>query len=171
MKFSEVKPALEEGKKVKLSKWKNAYWYRREDGMLMNHFEEDGVPDLPTAALFPRDLMMVARDDWEIVEEDVKEPTVNYFSFSEALEELKEGKKVARKGWNGKGMFLVLCPGSEVPADHMRVKPVKKFFKKEGRTSVKIASHIDLKAADGTYVTGWVASQTDMLADDWFIVE
>ena len=171
MKFSEVKPALEAGKKIKLSTWKKAYWYLREDGKIMNHFEEEGAPEVCTFEMFPRDMFMVAKDDWEIVEEDVKEPTVNYFSFSEALEELKAGKKVARKGWNGKGMFLVLCLGSEVPADHMRVKPVKKFYKQEGRTSVKIAPHIDLKAADGTYVTGWVASQTDMLADDWFIVE
>ena len=92
-------------------------------------------------------------------------------NFGLAIEAMKKGKKVARRGWNGKGMFLVLCPGSEVPADHIRVKPVKKFYQQEGRTSVIIAPHIDLKAADGTYVTGWLASQTDMLADDWFTVE
>ena len=171
MKFSELKPALEEGKKIKLSKWKNAYWYLREDGKLMNHFEEEGAPEVRVYELFPRDMFMVARDDWEIVEEDVEEPTVRYFSFSQALEALKDGKKVARKGWNGKGMFLVLCPGSDVDADNMRVKEVKKFYKQEGHTSVKIAPHIDLKAADDTYVTGWVASQTDILADDWFTVE
>ena len=92
-------------------------------------------------------------------------------NFGLAIEAMKKGKKVARRGWNGKGMFLVLCPGSEVPADHIRVKPVKKFYQQEGRTSVIIAPHIDLKAADGTYVTGWLASQTDMLADDWEVVE
>lgn len=172
MKYAECSSALKEGKKIKLSMWKNAYWYMNEEGTLMNHFEDGG--EVPTALMFPRDLLMVMDDRWEIVEEnaDNQKPTPSdTISFGDAINFLKEGKKVARKGWNGKGMFLVLCPGSEVPADHMRVKPVKKFYKQEGVNSVVIAPHIDLKAADGTYVTGWLASQTDMLADDWFVVE
>lgn len=137
----------------------------------MNHFEEDGSTDVPTSALFPRDILWVMGNDWEVVGEETAAVPADTYSFGDAINFLKAGKKVARKGWNGKGMFLVLCPGSEVPADHMRVKPVKKFYQQEGRTSVIIAPHIDLKAADGTYVTGWLASQTDMLADDWFTVE
>lgn len=62
-------------------------------------------------------------------------------------------------------------PGNTVPADHMKVKEVKKFYQNEKRDTVTINPHIDMKAADGTYVTGWIASQTDMLADDWYVVE
>ena len=172
MKFNEAEKSLKEGKKIKLKSWKNAYWYYdQENGVIMNHFEEDGSPDVPTSALFPRDILWVMGNDWEIVGEETAAVPAGTYSFGDAINSLKAGKKVARKGWNGKGMFLVLCPGSEVPADHMRVKPVKKFYQQEGRTSVIIAPHIDLKAADGTYVTGWLASQTDMLADDWFTVE
>lgn len=172
MKFNEVEKSLKEGKKIKLASWKNAYWYYdQENGVIMNHFEEDGSTDVPTSALFPRDILWVMGNDWEVVGEETAAVPADTYSFGDAINFLKAGKKVARKGWNGKGMFLVLCPGSEVPADHMRVKPVKKFYQKEGRTSVIIAPHIDLKAADGTYVTGWLASQTDMLADDWFTVE
>ncbi len=172
MKFNEVEKSLKEGKKIKLASWKNAYWYYdQENGVIMNHFEEDGSTDVPTSALFPRDILWVMGNDWEIVGEETAAVPAGTYSFGDAINSLKAGKKVARKGWNGKGMFLVLCPGSEVPADHMRVKPVKKFYQQEGRTSVIIAPHIDLKAADGTYVTGWLASQTDMLADDWFTVE
>ena len=172
MKFNEVEKSLKEGKKIKLASWKNAYWYYdQENGVIMNHFEEDGSTDVPTSALFPRDLIWVMGNDWEVVGEETAAVPADTYSFGDALHFLKAGKKVARKGWNGKGMFLVLCPGSEVPADHMRVKPVKKFYQQEGRVSVIIAPHIDLKAADGTYVTGWLASQTDMLADDWFTVE
>lgn len=172
MKFNEVEKSLKEGKKIKLASWKNAYWYYdQENGVIMNHFEEDGSQDVPTSALFPRDILWVMGNDWEIVGEETAAVPAGTYSFGDAINSLKAGKKVARKGWNGKGMFLVLCPGSEVPADHMRVKPVKKFYQQEGRTSVIIAPHIDLKAADGTYVTGWLASQTDMLADDWFTVE
>ena len=39
MKFAECEAALKEGKKIKLSPWKNAYWYMK-DGVIMNHFEE-----------------------------------------------------------------------------------------------------------------------------------
>lgn len=172
MKFNEVEKSLMEGKKIKLANWKNAYWhYDKEKDTIMNHFEEDGSTDVPTSALFPRDILWVMGDDWEIVDEETAAVPTDTYSFGDAINFLKAGKKVARKGWNGKGLFLVLCPGSEVPADHMRVKPVKKFYQQEGCVSVIIAPHIDLKAADGTYVTGWLASQTDMLADDWFTVE
>ena len=172
MKFNEVEKSLKEGKKIKLASWKNAYWYYdQENGVIMNHFEEDGSTDVPTSALFPRDILWVMGNDWEVVGEETAAVPTDTYSFGDAINFLKAGKKVARNGWNGKGMFLVLCPGSEVPADHMRVKPVKKFYQQEGRVSVIIAPHIDLKAADGTYVTGWLASQTDMLADDWFTVE
>lgn len=88
-------------------------------------------------------------------------------SFSWALEQLKEGKKVCRSGWNGKGMFLTLQEGSTVTGTMMRNRPAKEFY---GDSEVKICPHIDMKAADGSYVVGWLASQTDMLADDWGVV-
>lgn len=89
-------------------------------------------------------------------------------SFSEALYALKRGAKIARAGWNGKGMFLTLQDGSEVDGSFMRNENAKNFY---GDGKVRICPHIDMKAADGSYVVGWLASQTDMLADDWCIVE
>ena len=86
------------------------------------------------------------------------------FNFGKALELLKEGKKVCRSGWNGKGMFLTLQKGSIVKGNMMRNEPAKDFY---GDGDVKICPHIDMKSADGSYVVGWLASQTDMLADDW----
>lgn len=84
--------------------------------------------------------------------------------FGWALNQLKQGKKVQRKGWNGKGMFLTLQEGSTVNGECMRNAPAKDFY---GNQPVTICPHIDLKAADNSYVVGWLASQTDMLADDW----
>lgn len=94
----------------------------------------------------------------------VDEAKIETFNFGKALELLKEGKKVCRSGWNGKGMFLTLQGGSVVTGTMMRNKPAKDFY---GDGEVKICPHIDMKAADGSYVVGWLASQTDMLADDW----
>lgn len=88
--------------------------------------------------------------------------------FGMALVALKRGDAVARKGWNGKGMFLTLQNGSEVVGSNMRNEPAKNYY---GDSSVKICPHIDMKAADGSYVVGWLASQTDMLAEDWEVVK
>ena len=90
------------------------------------------------------------------------------FDFGLALEALKRGKAVARKGWNGKGMFLTLQEGSEVTGTNMRNETAKTYYRD---SNVTICPHIDMKAADGTYVVGWLASQADMLAEDWDVVD
>lgn len=84
--------------------------------------------------------------------------------FGQALSALKDGRKVARAGWNGKGMFLFLTMGRTIPNNKER-----SFAHFEGDT-VTLGSHIDMKDATGVYVSGWLASQTDMLANDWYIV-
>lgn len=85
--------------------------------------------------------------------------------FSEALKELKNGKKVARSGWNGKGMFLFLVNGSTFKVNRA---PLLGIYP-EG-TEIKYHAHVDMKTADGMVVP-WLCSQTDMLADDWNIVD
>jgi len=85
-------------------------------------------------------------------------------NFGKAIKKLKEGKKVARAGWNGKAMFIYLVEGTSVSANMQRGAASKHNIT---QGVVKICSHIDMKAADGSIVIGWLASQTDMLADDW----
>lgn len=86
-------------------------------------------------------------------------------TFGLALEALKKGCKVARKGWNGKGMFLYLVPaGAYKPCTEI----AKKLVNKDGL--VDYAPYIAMKTVQG-YVVPWLASQTDMLAEDWVIVE
>ena len=82
-------------------------------------------------------------------------------TFSEALEKIKAGKKVARAGWNGKGMFIFLVPGSRFKVNRA---PLNEIYS-EG-TEVEYHAHIDMKTAQG-YVVPWIASQADLLADDW----
>jgi hypothetical protein len=86
------------------------------------------------------------------------------FSFSEALIHLKSGKKVARQGWNGKGMFLFLVNGSTFQVS----RPPLLGIYPEG-TTINYHAHVDMKTADGMIVP-WLCSQTDMLADDWNLV-
>ena len=86
-------------------------------------------------------------------------------SFGLAVEAVKKGKKIARAGWNGKGMFLFLVPGSTFKVNRA---PLLGIYP-EG-TEINYHAHIDMKMADGTIVP-WLASQTDVLADDWIVVE
>lgn len=96
-----------------------------------------------------------------------------FMTFGMAIEAMKRGKKVARRGWNGKGMWLCvpLCGGpKEIPATGIWGKPNAEYAEQNGGT-VKVMPYVTMKAADGSIVMGWLASQTDMLSDDWMIVE
>lgn len=86
---------------------------------------------------------------------------LNNLSFSQALVELKEGKLMCRQGWNGKGMFIFLVPGSTFKVNRA---PLNVIF--EEGTKIDYHGHIDMKTADGKIVP-WLCSQTDMLAEDW----
>lgn len=86
-------------------------------------------------------------------------------TFGDAVAELKAGKKVARAGWNGKGMFLFLVPGSTFKVN----RPPLLGIYPEGH-EVNYCPHIDMKTADDRVVP-WLASQTDVLAEDWRIVD
>ncbi len=75
-------------------------------------------------------------------------------TFGAALELVKAGKRIARAGWNGKGMWLVLIhPGNAVH--------------KSTAGSFDMQPCIGMKTADGKMQPGWLCSQNDMLAEDW----
>ena len=89
-------------------------------------------------------------------------------NFGLALEALKKGIKVARKGWNGKGMWLMRVPGTPGKVPFMMGTP----YRDAGLDRpTQIDAHIDMYTAQGTMQPGWLASQADMDADDWTIVE
>lgn len=79
--------------------------------------------------------------------------------FGKALEKLKDGGKVRRKGWNGKGMFLFLAYGEDL---------TNCLFKEQ---EPKCIDSICMYTAQGTVCVGWLASQADMLAEDWEVVQ
>ncbi len=94
---------------------------------------------------------------------DTIETVTDYSSnFGGALAMLRHGKKVARKGWNGKGMFLYLVPAASYPAQ-------TKVAKQEFGETVPYSAYIAMKTVDDVVVP-WCASQTCLLADDWYEV-
>ena len=95
--------------------------------------------------------------------------------FGEALKALKEGKKVARRGWNGyyRGMYIYLTDGRDIPAhEWIERSPAQETNLTERMNGkVTILPHIDMVSAHGERVIGRLASQTDMLSDDWVIID
>lgn len=96
-------------------------------------------------------------------------PTMN---FGDAIQELKNGKCVARTGWNGKGMFLIRAGGYTAAPDRLREgSPISaEFLARRGCRELVIQFHIDMWTAQNEYQTGWLASQSDMQATDWEVV-
>jgi murein endopeptidase len=93
-------------------------------------------------------------------------------NFGTAIEALKEGKRVSRQGWNGKGMFLFLLPASDgIPTSVIHDPALKKVIEAEvGGDSFDALGSIRMFTADKKILTGWLASQSDMLAEDWVIL-
>ena len=91
--------------------------------------------------------------------------------FSEALFYLKDGYKIAREGWNGKGMWICLVPGIDHACGDDVFGPQKPYAIKQGNAGIKVLPRIDMYTAKGEIQIGWLASQSDLLAEDWCIVE
>lgn len=90
-------------------------------------------------------------------------------TFGYAVEAMKIGHRVSRVGWDNRGMFIYLVNGTLINRSRLRGEAARALKDMPGQ-DVKLCSHIDMKAADGSVVVGWLASQADVLADDWVIV-
>lgn len=88
-------------------------------------------------------------------------------NFGEAIEALKSGKRVQREGWDGKNMWLAYMPA--VTIDEGLVNGRTRKFVPTG--SLNVGGYIVMWTAQGVWQPGWLASQPDMLSDDWSVVE
>jgi hypothetical protein len=99
---------------------------------------------------------------------------IDGLTFGDALEALKNGKKVSRKGWNGKGMFLWLKPATTVKSEWCKDEFLKNLVDENGGEILGLGT-VCMYTHDSTgrkaILTGWLASQSDMLSEDWEIVE
>jgi Protein of unknown function (DUF2829) len=83
---------------------------------------------------------------------------------------LKAGARVCREGWNGKGMWLAYSPGHDsLPAEKFFAGPNREHAERNGGAA-RVLPSITMCTADGDILPGWLASQTDMLANDWHVV-
>lgn len=119
----------------------------------------------------------IADHEWECTakEYDVKDfgCYIPKMTFGDAIEALKKGAKIARRGWNGKGMYLWLLPACEVKKEWCRDERLIECMG-EGNEILCLGS-IRMFTHDSTgrqaVLTGWLASQSDILSEDWYIVD
>lgn len=157
MVFKEAYEALKQGAIIKLPEW-SGYW-RWEDNSIKMHCKDGKVLDIRETDNVDYTLTFIFRDDWEVVAgPDVKDLNIQTFTFGEAVRRLKAGEKVARKGWNGKNQYIQLATsisyktteGEIVNCEHDAIG--NKAIAFVGTSGVQM---------------GWLASQADMLAEDW----
>lgn len=164
MKFIEALKAMKEGHKVKLPSW-GGYWVYDPNGdKVWMHCKDGRILEIRETEVLTYTLENICSDEW-IIAEDANTPVlggVATFSFGEAIKYLKRGIKVKRQGWNGKNQYVELATcisyknaaGDLVNVNHCNIGNKALAF--VGTSGVQM---------------GWLASQADMLADDWCFAE
>lgn len=131
--------------------------------------EYDSTPSSPGND--PRHRGYISWSPADVFEEAYRE--TGSLSFGDALHYLKLGKRVCRSGWNGKGMFLFLLPASDgIPTKVIHDPALRAVVESEvGKDTFDALGSIRMFTADKKILTGWLASQTDMLTEDWEVFE
>ena len=161
MEFNRAYEALKQGHKIKREHWRG-YWIK-ENGTITMHCKDGSViPFLETDDIFV-DLDNIVADNL-IICDDIDENTLNIqtFTFGEAISNLKRGKRVARNGWNGKNQYIELA--KNISYLNTSNKVINAEHEAIGNKAIAFVGTSGVQL-------GWLASQADMLAEDWKIVE
>jgi len=134
------------------------------------HCRDGGIVDIRESEDVFYTLNNIASDEWMVSGSYLKpgDKTALTMRFGEALRKVKQGHLIARKGWNGKNMAVAYQPGypDGIPCN----KNTSETWHIPEGTLFKCRPYLQMRCADGTYQM-WLASQSDILADDWYIVE
>jgi 3-deoxy-D-arabino-heptulosonate 7-phosphate (DAHP) synthase len=87
--------------------------------------------------------------------------------FGTAIKKMKNGLRVAREGWNGKNMFIYYVPAAKYPASGNALNTMAGVYEDD---LVPYQAYIAMRTVDGTVVP-WLASQSDILSEDWVEVK
>ena len=170
MKFSEAFKLMKQGAKVKLPSW-GGYWYwdaEKETIMIQCRPQDNGekgeLLDIRETQRVEYTTMNLLSDEWVVADEE-NCPILGgkaTFSFSEAIKYLKRGMKVAREGWNGKKQYIQIATGISYKASSGEI--VNCEHDAIGNMAIAFAGTSGVQM-------GWLASQADMLAEDWIFAE
>lgn len=175
MTFSEAFKAMKAGAKVKLPSW-GGYWFwdAEKQSIMMQCRPKDtdkgqgDLLDIRETQRVEYTLSNILSDEWLIADE-TNCPVLGgeaTFGFGDAIKYVKRGLKVKRKGWNGKNQYIQLATGiSYKTADKTIVN-----CDHEAIGNKAVAFAVAFVGTSGVQM-GWLASQADMLAEDWMFVD
>lgn len=160
MRFEEALKIMKDGGKVKLPSWGGFWKWDSEKESIIMHTKDGEELDIRETQVVEYTLGNILSDEWVVADEN-NCPELGgeaIFSFGEAIKYLKRGMKVARKGWNGKKQYIQLASGiSYKTADDQIVNCEHDAI---GNMAVAFIGTSGVQM-------GWLASQADMLAEDW----
>lgn len=169
MNFTEAFKAMKKGSKAKLPGW-GGYWYWDEEKQtIMIQCRPQDTDNGPLLDIRETDrveytMMNMQRDDWMIADE-TNCPILGgaaTFSFGDAIRYMKRGLKVSRKGWNGKKQYIQLATGISYKSPDGEI--VNCNHDAIGNKAIAFVGTSGVQM-------GWLASQADMLAEDWVFAE
>lgn len=158
MNFKQALGAMKQGKKVKLPSWADYWEYDAKINGIVMHCKDGNVLYNCTERLLYT-AENILSDEWIIANEG-NTPILGgeaTFGFGEAIKFLKRGFRVARKGWNGKGIYLEM----QIPDEHSKMTLPYIYIV----TSSLVSDNPHAPRG----VVPWLASQTDMLCEDWIL--
>lgn len=160
MRFEEALKIMKDGGKVKLPSWGGFWKWDPEKESIIMYTKDGEEMDIRKTQVVEYTLGNVLSDEWVVADEN-NCPELGgeaTFSFGEAIKYLKRGMKVARKGWNGKKQYIQLASRiSYKTADNQIVNCEHDAI---GNKAVAFVGTSGVQM-------GWLASQADMLAEDW----
>lgn len=170
MKFSEAFKLMKQGTKVKLPGWGGFwYWDAEKETIMIQCRPQDSdtqgdLLDIRETQRVEYTTMNMQSDEW-IIADETNCPVLGSeatFSFGDAIKYMKRGLKVTRKGWNGKKQYIQLATGiSYKTADNEIVNCEHDAI---GNKAIAFVGTSGVQM-------GWLASQADMLAEDWIFAE
>lgn len=166
MEFRKALEALKAGYKVKLPSWAG-YWQKDGDTVKM-HCKDGRVLDIRETEDVFYTLAFIASDEWEVVGDCDVDLNIHTVRFGEALRLLRQGKRMTRRGWNGKGLSVVYQKGypQGIPCNKQTAEA---WGMNEGDL-FKCEPYLQISTVDGSHAM-WVPSIRDCLADDWVVLD
>lgn len=164
MKFEDALKTMKSGEKVKLPSWGGYWCWNPEKETIIMHTKDVQELDIRETQNVEYTLQNILSDEWTLADK-TNCPQLGgeaTFSFGEAIKYLKRGMKVARKGWNGKKQYIQFATGISYKTANGEV--VNCEHDAIGNKAVAFVGTSGVQM-------GWLASQADVLAEDWIFAE
>ena len=164
MKFAEALKEMKQGIPMKLPSWGGYWCWDEEEQTIIMYTKDNQRMDIRETQRAEYTLQNVLSEDW-VPASGENCPILGgtaEFSFSDAIRYLKRGFKVARRGWNGKKQYIELA--SNISYQSANGEIINCNHDAIGNKAIAFVGTSGVQM-------GWLASQADMLAEDWVFAD